>query len=167
MHFEVTAAAREQMPVLANLLELYVHEFSEFLDVDIGDDGRFTYPNLAVYWSKPHRHPFLFKVDGKLAGFALVKRGSEVSRRKAVWDMAEFFVLRRYRRRGLGTQMAHEVFRGFPGPWEVRVTLANVPAYHFWTQAIARFSGNAIRPAHIDKHGRSWQLFSFESKPGV
>jgi hypothetical protein len=33
--------------------------------------------------------------SGRLAGFALVKRGSEITGDEYVWDMAEFFVVRR------------------------------------------------------------------------
>ncbi len=45
---EVLLAAREQEPVLANLLELYVHDFSELRDLDVGEDGRFGYGTLPL-----------------------------------------------------------------------------------------------------------------------
>jgi predicted acetyltransferase len=45
------------------------------------------------------------KVDDSVAGFVLVKRGSEVSGDQDVWDMAEFFVMREFRRQGIGTQL--------------------------------------------------------------
>src|SRR5271156_4802387 len=116
MHIEVIAAALDQKSTLANLLELYGHDFSEFLDLEIGPDGRFGYIDLPLYWTEPGRHPFLIHVDGKLAGFAFVKAAQQ-----PLWDMAEFFIVRAYRRRGIGTQAAHEVWRRFPGPWRVRV----------------------------------------------
>jgi predicted acetyltransferase len=75
---------------LANLLELYAHDFSEFHSLGIGADGRFGYKSLPLYWSDPNRYPFLVRVDGKLAGLALVKRGSEITGNPTVWDMAEF-----------------------------------------------------------------------------
>ena len=78
-HVELLPATRDQSPILANLLELYIHDFSEFLNVVPGPDGRFGYPCLPLYWSDPNRHPFLVKVDGQWAGFALVKQGSEIS----------------------------------------------------------------------------------------
>src|SRR5712664_3525928 len=79
-HIEVIRAAAEQEPVMANLLELYAHDFSEFHDVYLRNDGRFgCYKNLSLYWREPDRHPFLVWVDDKLAGLVLVKRGSEVS----------------------------------------------------------------------------------------
>jgi predicted acetyltransferase len=163
-HIEVIPATLEQKPILANLLELYGHDFSEFHDINLGPDGRFGYKCLPLYWSEPDRHPFLVRIDGKLAGFAFVKRGSEVSRNQTVWDMAEFFVIRGYRRRGIGTQIAHEVWRRFPGRWEVRVLQSNASAYHFWERAISIFAGEAIHPVRIEKSGECWELFSFESR---
>ena len=167
VHIEVIPARPEQEPILANLLELYAHDFSEFHDIEIGADRRFGYRHLPLYWSDPGRHPFLVWVEGKLAGLVLVKRGSEVSGNEAVWDMAEFLVLRGYRSRGIGTQVAHEVWRQFPGPWEVRVMESNVSAQQFWKSAISLFMGAAIHPACVEKDGKRWTLFSFESQPIV
>lgn len=171
---EVVSAAPDQAPLLANLLELYAHDFSEFHNLEIGEDGRFGYQALPLYWSEPDRHPFLIMLDGKLAGLALVKKGSgvsgldvsgpDVSGGDAVWDMAEFFILRAYRRRGIGTRAAHQVWRRFPGPWEVRVMEANVSAQQFWAGAVATFVGTAIHPVRIENGGECWNLFSFESK---
>jgi predicted acetyltransferase len=157
-------AAPDHAPILANLLELYAHDFSEFHNLEIGEDGRFGYRPLPLYRSEPKRHPFLIRVDGKLAGLVLVKKGSEVSGQDAVWDMAEFFILRGYRRRGIGTKVAHEVWRRFPGPWEVRVMQANVSAQRFWAGAISTFVGMVIHPVRIENGGKCWNLFSFESK---
>jgi predicted acetyltransferase len=160
------AATADQEPILANLLELYAYDFSEFVDVDLKADGKFScFPGLSAYWCEPDRYPFLTRVDGNLAGLVLLKRGSEFSGREAVWDMDEFFVVRRYRRRGIGTQMAHEVWRRFPGAWEIRVMEENAKACEFWDRAISQFTGEAVRPVKVEKGGKGWALFSFESRP--
>ena len=161
---EVIPARSEQEPILANLLELYAHDFSVFHYLELGSDGRFGYDGLPLYWSESGRHPFLVWVEGKLAGLILVKRGSEVSGDETVWDVAEFFVLRGYRRRGIGTQIAHYVWRQFPGLWEVRVMESNIVALDFWAHAISMLTGQAIQPVRVQKDGRWWTLFSFESK---
>lgn len=165
MHIEVIAAAPDQKSTLANLLELYGHDFSEFCDVEMGPDGRFGYMDLPLYWTEPGRHPFLIHVDGKLAGFAFVKEETEVSGTQPLWDMAEFFVIRGYRRHGIGTYAAHEVWRRFPGPWLVRVMESNVRALNFWQRAISTFTGDTIQPVSIEKNGKPWHAFSFESRP--
>jgi predicted acetyltransferase len=163
-HIELVTAAPEQESVIANLLELYAHDFSEFHRLELDANGRFGYEHLPLYWSEPDRHPFLVKVDGRLAGLALVKKGCEVSAREAVWDMGEFFIVRAYRRQGIGMKVAHEVWRRFPGPWEVRVMQSNRTAVSFWHRAITIFNGEAIRPARTEKDGECWYVFAFTYK---
>ena len=49
-------AAPGDAGLLANLLELYVHDLSEvFPRIEIGADGRFGYDPLPLYWSEPER----------------------------------------------------------------------------------------------------------------
>jgi predicted acetyltransferase len=160
----VIPAVSSQEPILANLLQLYAHDFSEFHEVELADDGRFHYQHLPLYWREPNRHPFLVRVDERLAGLVLVKQGSEISSNQSTWDMAEFFVLRAYRRRGMGTEIAHAIWRRFPGPWEVRVIESNRPAHLFWERAISSFTGCAIPSAQFERDGARWSVFAFQSK---
>jgi predicted acetyltransferase len=154
-NIEVLPAAEEQRPVVANLLELYAHDFSEFHDLELGEDGRFGYKDLSLYWREASRYPFLFRIDGRLAGLALIKKGSEVPADENVWDIAEFFVVRRYRRRGVGTSIAHQLWRRFPGPWNVRVMQSNSSARQFWEHAIKTFSRFYLRLIALAKAAKS------------
>ena len=165
-HVELIRATADQRPILENLLELYVHDFSEFHAVALGTDGRFGYPDLGLYWLEPERHPFLARVDGDLAGFALVRKTASIDGSKAVWDMAEFFVLGGMRRRGMGTELAQAVWAEFPGAWQVRVMQSNLRAQLFWASVIAKQVGAPILPTAIEKDGARWSVFSFES-PGA
>jgi predicted acetyltransferase len=163
---EVVAAPPEQSVVVANLFELYAHDFSEFHDVEPGEDGRFGFSKLPLYWSDPKRRAFLIQCRGKLAGFALVKQGSEVTEDDSVWDMAEFFVLRRYRRDGVGTEAARQIWTRYPGRWEVRVMEANKAAQAFWTRAIESVLDRAITPLRVRIADRDWLVFALDSAPG-
>ena len=93
----LVAATPSDSTLLANLLELYIHDLSAaFPDVQLGPDGRFGYPRLPLYWSeRDRRFPFLITCDGRAAGFALATRGSPAAEDPAVLDVAEFFVVRR------------------------------------------------------------------------
>jgi predicted acetyltransferase len=162
---EVLRATPEQQPVLANLLELYAHDFSELIDLQLQPDGRFGYPELPLYWVEEGRVPFLVKVDGYLAGFALVARGSRISGDPQVWDMAEFFIVRGCRKQGIGTAVAHEIWRRFPGRWEVRVMDRNELACAFWTAATDAFTGGSAERSDVEIAERRWQVFSFMSPP--
>jgi hypothetical protein len=87
-NFQFIAATADQEPILANLLELYAYDFSEFADVDLKADGKFScFPDLSAYWREPDHYPVLISVNGNLAGLVLLKRGSEFSGRAEVWDM--------------------------------------------------------------------------------
>ena len=125
----VDPATVEERDVVARLLELYAHDFSERNGADVGDDGTYGYRFLDAYWTEPDRHPLLFRVDDRLAGFALVRTGPPV-------DMAEFFVLRKYRRGGIGLAAARTVFARFPGAWQTRQQWENAGAIEFWRRAI-------------------------------
>jgi predicted acetyltransferase len=60
-------------------------------------------------------------------------------------DMAEFFVLRKYRRQGVGELAAREIFGRFTGPWEIRQRDANIGAVTFWRRVIDRYTGGQFR----------------------
>jgi len=137
---EVVDAAAADQPAVARLMQLYTHDFSEFWAGlprgEIGDDGLFPdYPDLDRFWSDPECGALLIRVDGHLAGFALLNREAH-SGRPADRNMAEFFVLRKHRGAGVGRQAAHVLFRRYPGQWELAVARRNRPALAFWTRAV-------------------------------
>ena len=126
----VQTARQQHKEVLRQLLEFNAYEFSRFFDdADVDEHGRFGYPYLDDYWTDADRHPFLIDVAGRTAGMALVRSGEPHS-------VAEFLVLPRYRRSGVGTGAAREIFARFPGRWEVHQIPGNERAVAFWRAAI-------------------------------
>ena len=141
MKVEVAKALSADRQALTNLLQLYLHDFSEIDGSDLGSDGTYGYPYLDAYWTDHGRHPFLIRADGKLAGFALVRilpteEGDEV-------HMAEFFVVRKYRRKRVGEAAARQIFDAFPGRWVVTELAPNVVGQDFWRSVISRYRGVA------------------------
>ncbi len=138
----VTDALPTERGLMGRLLQLYLHDFSEFAQPgalwgEVDADGFFAYaPPLDAYWTDRDRLPLLIRADGKVAGFVLLNRWSalDLPLDRAV---AEFFVLRKYRRARVGTRAAHVVFRRFPGHWEVPIAGYNKAALHFWRTAVA------------------------------
>jgi hypothetical protein len=97
----IEPATPADAPLLAHLLEFYVHDLSDVFAIEPGLDGRFGYPKLPLYWSEPEkRFPFLIRTGGRTVGFVFVTRGSPATDDPDVLDIAEFFVLRRHRRAG-------------------------------------------------------------------
>lgn len=143
MNVTITDATRADEPVLQNLLQLYTHDFSEHWagtsKGDVQANGRFADYPLDDYWGRSRWWAALLHGGDRLAGFCLVNdhahSGEPVGR-----NMAEFFVLRKYRGCGFGRIAAEQIFARFPGSWEVAVARKNVAALRFWQRATARAS---------------------------
>jgi predicted acetyltransferase len=150
MTIDIQPATSEDKSVLSHLMELYQYDFSEFEGTDVNAHGLFGYPYLDHYWREPGRYPFLIRVSGKLAGFALVRaiHGDEAGTNTHI--MAEFFILRKYRTRGVGQNVAQRTFAMFPGKWRVYEEAENLPAQAFWRKVIARYTGGAYAEVHED-----------------
>jgi predicted acetyltransferase len=161
---KLEAATEADAGVLSNLLELYTHDLSALFAVELGADGRFGYASLARYWSEPERRfPFLVKCDGRTVGFVLATRGSPITDDPNVFDVAEFFVLRRYRRAGVGRRAALLLWQRLPGRWMVRVAEANRGALSFWSRTIGEVSGRVAIGGEQPGSPPAWRVFSFDS----
>jgi predicted acetyltransferase len=157
-------ATERDATLLANLLEFYIHDLSAVFPVELGVEGRFGYDGLPLYWSQPDtRCAFLFRVNSRIAGFALVTRGSAATTDPHDLDLAEFFVLRSYRRSGIGRIAASLLFDHLPGHWVVRVSEANSAAVPFWESTISRYTrGAASKTLRPGKH-HLFQVHAFTS----
>jgi len=150
------AIAPSQMSVLRGLFQFYEYDFSEIEPAIVGDDGRFHHLENA-----PFEHGYFIRVEGNLAGFALVDRkASRVVEGETVWWMEEFFVMRRHRREGVGEQAAHLVIERHPGVWEVTQTPNNVAATAFWRRVLAPFAYEELEFDDPKRGLRPLQRFS-------
>ena len=160
IELEVDIASAQERPILERMLQLYKHDFSEFAAIDspygeLEPDGRFAYPNLASYWEEEKDQvPLLTRVNGRLAGFALLNRWSPLDL-PTDHAMAEFFILRKYRRAGIGTTAAREIITLFPGAWVIAVADYNRPALAFWRSALSRLAIVCQLQEHAGD-GRRW-----------
>ncbi|HEX9997170.1 MAG TPA: GNAT family N-acetyltransferase [Abditibacterium sp.] len=140
MNTEIEKVPFEDKFVLQNLLELCLHDYSEFADKDLNSHGLFGYRHLDHYWTEEGRHAFFVRVSGKLAGFVLVQHHEEGD--KTWHSIAEFFILRKYRSQGIGKATAIRVFDMFPGAWRVHQEPSNLPAQRFWHKVIEIYTNN-------------------------
>lgn len=142
--------------VLRHLIELYNYDFSEFTDEDVNEFGLYDYKFLDYYWTEPDRYPFFIKVDGQYAGFALVRKHGDM----AAFSMAEFFVMKKYRKMGVGKTVALYLFNMFKGKWELSAVEENVPAQMFWRKVIHEHSNGKFSEKNSDFDD---SIFTFET----
>jgi predicted acetyltransferase len=163
MDVDLQPATLADKPVLRQLMELYRHDFSEWDGSEVDRRGFFGSPYLDRYWAEPERYPFLIRADGKLAGFVLLSRRSHLNPQGLAMVVAEFFVLRKYRRQGVGRRAAIAAFGHFPGAWEVAQMAENVGAQAFWREVIGSYTGGRYVETVLDDERWRGPIHSFDN----
>lgn len=146
--FELLEVQEKDKDVIYNLMQLYTYELSFFEDettnFQLLDNGMFKLSKyIDLYWTEEGRHPYILKFDGKLAGFVLERYNED-----GMNEIAEFFVLNKYRKLGAGTFMANELFKKYKGKWEIRTLLKNERAQEFWRKVV-KSASNGIYEEHL------------------
>jgi predicted acetyltransferase len=140
MNFILLKASEEHKVAVQNLMQFYIYDFSEYVKYDVEENGLFApYPNLADYWERDdNKFSYVIKMNGKYAGFVLVKQINSTDR--SYFSIAEFFILKKYRREGIGRAIAIKVFNLHKGQWEVYQKISNNPAQVFWNSVISEYT---------------------------
>lgn len=163
MCFEICDAKEENgKEIISNLMQLYTYELSFFEDettnFNLLDNGLYAMSRyIELYWKEEKRHPFILKCDGELAGFVLERFNEDNMN-----EIAEFFVINKYRKLGAGTFMANEMFKRYKGKWEIRTLLKNKRAQEFWRKVIKEASNDNYKECFIRDNSR--YAFYFENK---
>jgi predicted acetyltransferase len=158
MSVELTAVTDDHKDVLANLLQFYCYDFSEFDGEELTPHGTFVYRYLDHYFTEDDREACLISADGNLAGFTMTRRLADGTR-----NVAEFFVVRRHRRHGVGRTAAHRMLRRHPGRWRLSFYHANHAAARFWPAVVAAIAESPVesRDAHPPEVIRSETVLRF------
>ncbi|MEP7254031.1 MAG: GNAT family N-acetyltransferase [Ginsengibacter sp.] len=156
MNFEIIYASREYHDAIKNLMQLYMHDFSEYVEQDVEEDGLYKpYPGLEDYWNQDTgKFPYIIKKENKYAGFILVKRNVSVT---DSFSIAEFFILKKYRKAGIGRAAAKQIFDLYKGNWEVHQRENNLAARSFWEKVIHEYTSGQF--SQRLENGRTIQHF--------
>jgi len=140
----VDIARPQEQRLIEGLLQFYFYDFSEMEpdgseNMDFDPEGGFfrVSPDLQEYWREQGRVPLIIRRDGKPVGFALLNQHSHRDGGHVQRNMAEFFVARKFRRRGVASEALLQILKAYPGRWEVAVVARNKGALAFWPCAIA------------------------------
>lgn len=167
--FEVIEASLEDYPVIQNMGRFYVYDMSQYMGGELGwelpEDGLYECIDFKKYWLDENAHPFLIRYLNELVGFVIIDtKGSDL---EVDYNMAQFFILRKFKNKGIGKFIATECFKIFHGVWEVMVMPENTGAYLFWKSVIAQYTQHDFSEykrtiAHLNHSPK--RIFRFTSK---
>lgn len=126
---------------LANLLEKYNYEFSQYDKRQYDNNGLFGYKYLNNYFTEESRHAYFIYVDDTLAGFALINKYKECER-PIDWSMAEFFVSYNFRRQGVATEAVRQIFDIHKGFWHIKYHRKNIASAVLRNKVAKMYDGN-------------------------
>lgn len=176
MHTEIILADSSQMPVIQNLVSLYIYDLSEVMGWRCPENGLFAgCDDLPQYWGRdpdsiarkwPEHwkgYPYLLRKQNELAGFALIKQIGDPG--SVMYEVGGFFILRKFRRSGVGRQVAHLLFDMFRGDWQIRQLLNNAPAQRFWRNVVCSYTNGNYRDSteFFEKGGRTMVVQRFRN----
>lgn len=140
MSLEIIRASLAEMPIVANLVELYIYDLNEIapqlIMFELDSAGKFGYPKFQRFWEDADCAAYLFKFNGKYAGFCLTHGAAFYHKTEQARVIGEFGILKMYRNQGLGFEAAKYVMLDQPGYWEMRVIDDNARAVHFWGKVL-------------------------------
>lgn len=165
---ELVTATLNDYPTLQNMGRFYVYDMSEYMGHQAGweipEDGLYECIEFKKYWEDSNSFPFLVRYENEIVGFAIIdKKGSDAT---IDFNMAQFFVLRKFKHKGVAREIARRCFDKFPGTWEVMVMPGNEGAYRFWRSTIKKYTGDRYEEytkavAHFNQNRKN--IFKFNS----
>lgn len=148
--------------IVRNLMELYQHDFSEIDGTDLDEHGQYGYYDLDCFWINPNWSAYVITVEGKWAGFALTN--DEVHIPGNTRAIVEFFVVRKYRRQGVGKLAVQAIMNANPGFWEIRVLEKNLDARRFWTGLLDKLCPAKYSEALLNDERWQGPVFSVDTQ---
>lgn len=164
LNFQFIRATADDYPVIENMGRFYVYDLSRYCGSlpgwELPANGLYEWYDTKKYFEGPDVYPFLIKLENEIVGFFMLNKLASTP--DVDWNMAEFFILAKFQRRGIGQQIVEQIWNQFPGSWEVSVIPENDRALKFWSKVITlRSGGNFFQELKIVNHPKPHPMIIF------
>ena len=122
----------ENKQVLKNIYQYYLHDLSAYNDEDIDGEGLYDVNFLDLFWEKEGLSAFFIEINEQILGFILLQSGKYAPPSGEDYYVSEFFILKKYRRKGVGRKAVETLFGMFSGNYLLAQMPNNNPAIKFW-----------------------------------
>lgn len=142
---------------LNKLLQLYLHDLSYDFKIEFDSKtGLYLYNKLDKYFNKSGNHAYFIKIDDDIIGFVFVDKLNDGM------CVQEFFVMNNYKRLGIGSKIAFNLFDKFKGNWIVKAVPLSLRAENFWKSTINKYIKGNYKVKYVGKYNRA--EFEFNNK---
>lgn len=151
---DIRLAQAADHALLFRLLQLYYFEATRWSGEDLQADGLYESCEEALrdYLGGGKERALIARVDGHPAGFALIEPAHGFDR--GIQELADLFVLPKYRRRGLALALLEHAMQGSTQPWLVANFREDTEAQAFRRHLAARLPSCSIRQLPDDPDSR-------------
>src|SRR5215510_1263759 len=136
MEIKIIPVLIEEKEILRNLLEKYNYDTSEEDGDDVNELGLCGYKYLDHYWTETDRYAYFTKIQDKLAGFVMIDKYLYFNEIKSDYCISEFFVLRKYRKMGIGKYVIKYIVNKYKGEWQIGYNPKNNIGKIFWNKVV-------------------------------
>jgi predicted acetyltransferase len=147
------------LDALNHLFELAAYDLSELSGANMNDNGRYLKGLDVRGWYDDSDYDLYFvRVDAVLAGFVVIK----YLREEDTHYLNHFFILRKFRRQGVGMEAAILAFNMYIGNWRVSEFDWNRPAQLFWRKVIRAYTNNQfVETRRKDNKGPAQEFINY------
>lgn len=139
MNFKLKQINEDNLNILENLFQLYIHDISKELSWDCNENGIFEAYSLSEWLNNQDNFGYLIYIEDKLAGFVMIDKEFKVlTSGNNNYDLSEIFILNNYKGKGLASSVVKKVFDMHKGNWESRPVPKSISALTFWEKVFAQ-----------------------------
>ena len=134
--------------ILQNLFQLYMHDITASLPMDVNEHGLFEYNYIDYYFTDENRYAYLIYIEDKIAGFVLIDDEFMVldnKENKPRYDFSEMFILNAYKKKGYGEIVVKRIFDMYKGNWEIRPVPRSEGAKRFWLKVVKNYTNDNFK----------------------
>lgn len=138
MVISIKKIKKREKHIFDKLFQLYLHDISLSLPMDVNKEGIFDCASLNSYTDDEiNRCSFFIMANNKYIGFALIDK-----KILDAYELTMLFILNSYKNKGIGRLIAFDLFNMFEGNWEIKPTPHSKRAKKFWERVIKEYTNN-------------------------
>lgn len=162
---EIIPATMNDYPTLQNMSQFYVYECSKECDFTLSKNGLYEPTDYKFFIESSDHEANIIKVRNEIAGFVLIEKTLANNATR----IAQFFILSKFQRQGIGRKVVHQLLKNTPGKWSLAVLTENTRALSFWRKVISDFTRDTfkeeIKEIESDKIHPKRRVLSFDYDP--